>query len=90
MVLCYKNGKVQYTLSYVLRTTTPVNGYDIDPDSCSYDFLKIHFIVAILIVAGLYSAIKLSMKIYRHLSLQHCYSLKGSTDKDIVNTFLSV
>ncbi len=66
MVLFYKNAKVQYALSYVLGTK-PLKGYDIDPDSCSYDFLYIHFIIAILIVVSIYSAIKLSMKIYRHL-----------------------
>ncbi len=67
MVLCYKNSKVQYAISYVLGTTTPVKGYDIDPFSCSYDFLYVHFIVAILFIAGLYAGIKLAKKLYRHL-----------------------
>ncbi len=42
VVLCYKKGKVQYALSYVLGTT-PFTGYDIDPDLCPYDFLYMYF-----------------------------------------------
>ncbi len=69
MVLCYKNSKVQYAISYVLGTSTPVKGYDIDPFSCSYDFLYVHFMVAILFIAGLYAGIKLAKKLYRHLQV---------------------
>ncbi len=69
MILCYKNSKVQYAILYVLGTTAPVKGYDIDPFSCSYDFLYVHFIVAILLIAGLYAGIKLAKKFYRHLKV---------------------
>ncbi len=67
MILCYKNSKGQYAISYVLGTTAPVKGYDIDPLSCFYDFLYVHFIVVILLIAGLYAGIKLAKKHYRHL-----------------------
>ncbi len=39
ILICYRNSKVIYAISYVLGTTAPVKGYDIDPFSCSYDFL---------------------------------------------------
>ncbi len=67
MVLCYKNSKVQYAISYVLGTTALVKGYDIDPFSCSYDFLYVYFIMVILLIAGLYAGIKLAKNLYRHL-----------------------
>ncbi len=69
MIVCYKNCKVQYAISYVLGTTAPVKRYDIDPLSYSYDFLYIHFIVAILQIAGLYAGIKLAKKLYRYLKV---------------------
>ncbi len=52
-----------------LTPTTPVKGYDIYPFSFSYDFLYVHFIVAILFIAGLYAGIKLAKKLYRHLQV---------------------
>ncbi len=62
ILLCRNTGKLQYALSYLLGTTS-VKVDTKDPDSCSYYFLYVHFIIVILIVASIYSVIKLCIDI---------------------------
>jgi len=69
LFLCYKSGKFQYTLSYLLGAGTGgANAQNIVnyTEVCAIHYLYFHLAVAIFVVAGVYIWINVIIKLYRH------------------------
>ncbi len=67
IILCYKHGKLQQTMTYFV-TTTPAKAFSHDRISDGDENMFLHIFYALLLLFALYYAILLLKKLYNYLT----------------------